>query len=104
MNATTLTSSKVLARVAIDELGTLSEQIKQLEARAKELKEFLANEFGEGNTLGGNFMVKITLSERKTINGTNLAKELNAPADIVAKHTKVSAVITVRTDRVNELA
>jgi hypothetical protein len=104
MNATTLTSSKVLARVAIDELGTLSEQIKQLEARAKELKEFLANEFGEGNTLGGNFIAKITLSERKTINGANLAKELNAPADVVAKHTKVSAVITVRTDRITELA
>jgi hypothetical protein len=104
MNATTLTSSKVLARVAIDELGTLSEQIKQLEARAKELKEFLANEFGEGSTLGGNFIAKITLSERKTINGANLAKELNAPADVVAKHTKVSAVITVRTDRITELA
>ena len=103
MNATTQSSLRVLNRVAIDELGSITEQIKQLEARAKELKDHLANEFGEGTTLGVNFVVKVKLSERKTINGTNLAKELNAPADVVAKHTKVSAVITVSTERVTEV-
>jgi hypothetical protein len=103
MNATTQSSLRVLNRVAIDELGSINEQIKQLEARAKELKDLLANEFGEGATLGVNFIAKIKLAERKTINGANLAKELNAPAEILAKHTKVTAYITVATERVTEV-
>ena len=104
MNASTQPSFAVLATAAIDELGTINEQLKVLEARAKELKEHLANTFGEGATLGGEFVAKVSLTDRKTINGANLAKELNAPADIVAKHTKVSAVITVKTERVTQVA
>ena len=104
MNAITNTSVAALATAAIDELGTLNEQIKVLEARAKELKEHIANNFGEGATLGGEFVAKVTLTERKTINGANLAKECNIPAELVSKHTKISAVITVKTERVTVVA
>jgi len=88
----------------VDELGMINEQIKLLEARAKELKAAVANEFGEGATLGHDFVCKITLSQRGTLDGKGLAAELNAPEELIQKFTKITSVITVKTERVQVVA
>jgi hypothetical protein len=88
----------------VDELGLINEQIKMLEARAKELKEVVANEFGEGATVGQNFVCKISLSQRKTLDAKGIVSELAVPADVVERFTKISSVITVKTERVQIVA
>ena len=88
----------------VDELGSINEQIKALEARAKELKEVVANEFGEGATLGRDFVCKITLSQRATLNAKGIVEELAVPQDVVDRFTKISSVITVKTERVQQVA
>ena len=88
----------------VDELGLINEQIKTLEARAKELKEVVANEFGEGATVGQNFVCKISLSQRKTLDAKGIVSELDVPADVVERFTKISSVITVKTERVEIVA
>ena len=88
----------------VDELGSINEQIKALELRAKELKEVVANEFGEGATLGRDFVCKITLSQRATLNAKGIVEELAVPQDVVDRFTKISSVITVKTERVQQVA
>lgn len=88
----------------VDELGSINDQIKALEARAKELKAHVANEFGEGATAGNEYVAKVTLSQRGTLDGKALAAELGATAEQIAKFTKVSSVITVKTERVAHVA
>lgn len=104
MNATTQISVAALATAAIDELGTINEQIKALEARAKELKAHVANQFGEGAIAGSEFFAKVTLSQRNTLDGKSLAAELGATAEQVARFTKTTSVITVKTERVTPVA
>ena len=88
----------------VDELGSINDQIKALEARAKELKAHVANEFGEGATAGNEYVAKVTLSQRGTLDGKALAAELGATAEQIAKFTKISSVITVKTERVAHVA
>ena len=88
----------------VDELGLINEQIKLLEARAKELTATVANEFGEGATVGQNFVCKISLSQRKTLDAKGIVEEMHVPADVVERFTKISSVITVKTERVEIVA
>lgn len=88
----------------VDELGSINDQIKALEARAKELKAHVANEFGEGATAGNEYVAKVILSQRGTLDGKALAAELGATAEQIQKFTKVSSVITVKTERVAHVA
>jgi predicted phage-related endonuclease len=88
----------------IDELGSINEQIKALEARAKELKAEVANQFGEGAVAGAEFSAKVTLSQRNTLDGKALAAELGATAEQIAKFTKVSSIITIKTERITHVA
>jgi len=84
----------------VDELGSINDQIKALEARAKELKAHVANEFGEGATAGHDYVAKVILSQRGTLDGKGLAAELGATAEQIQKFTKTTAIITVKTERV----
>jgi predicted phage-related endonuclease len=104
MNATVQTLHTALTQNVVDELGSLNEQIKMLEARAKELKDDLANSYGEGSFAGSQFSVKVTLSQRNTLDGKGLAAELGATAEQLKKFTKISSVITVKTDRITQVA
>jgi len=87
----------------VDELGSINEQIKALEVRAKQLKDAVANEFGEGATLGRDFVCKVILSQRATINAKGIVEELEVPQEVVDRFTKISAVITVKTERVQHI-
>lgn len=88
----------------VDELGSINDQIKALEARAKELKATVANEFGEGATAGHDYVAKVILSQRGTLDGKGLAAELGATAEQIQKFTKVSSVITIKTERIQHVA
>lgn len=88
----------------VDELGSINDQIKALEARAKELKAHVANEFGEGATAGNEYVAKVILSQRGTLDGKGLAAELGATAEQIQKFTKVSSVITIKTERIQHVA
>ena len=79
-------------------------EIKALESRAKELKAHVANEFGEGATVGNEYVAKVTLSQRGTLDGKGLAAELGASAEQIQKFTKISSIITVKTERVTQVA
>ena len=102
-NETEMKTNKQITSV-VDELGLINEQIKALEARAKELKAVVANEFGEGATAGKQFVCKISLSQRKTLDAKGIVNELQVPADVVDRFTKISSVITVKTERVEIVA
>jgi uncharacterized protein (UPF0335 family) len=84
----------------IDELGALNEQIKVLEARTKQLKADIADQYGEGNFVGQGYTVKITLSQRETVNAKKLIELCKIASDDVVKCTSIAAVITVKTDRI----
>ena len=88
----------------VDELGSINDQIKALEARAKELKAHVANEFGEGATAGNEYVAKVILSQRGTLDGKGLAAELGATAEQIQKFTKISSVITIKTERIQHVA
>jgi predicted phage-related endonuclease len=88
----------------VDELGSINDQIKALEARAKELKAHVANEFGEGSTVGNEYVAKVILSQRGTLDGKALAAELGATAEQIQKFTKISSIITVKTERITHVA
>jgi predicted phage-related endonuclease len=100
MNAVNQALIAALTNSVVDELGNINEQIKALEARAKELKEHLANSYGEGAFAGAQFSAKITLSQRNTLDGKALAAELNATPEQLKKFTKVTSVITVKNETI----
>ncbi len=79
----------------IDALGYLLAEIADLEAKAELLKNEIKNE-GEGHYEGKLFKACVTLSQRNTIDHKAVYKALNASADLLAQHTKSTAVITLK--------
>ena len=49
----------------IDELAQLDQRVKSDTARCKELKDQIANEYGEGKHRGAVFGVRVTIEQRK---------------------------------------
>ena len=78
----------------VDQLGMLLAQIADLEAQAEVIK----NEFKqqEGHIEGNLYKACVTLSQRKTVDNKAVFAEANVPADLIEKHTKTSAVITLK--------
>ena len=82
---TTSTSLKI-----VDELGALLDQIELLTEQAEGLKNQLKL-LGKGTYAGDLYVTTIKhTEEKKSTAWSAVAKELNAPADLVAKHTKVT--------------
>lgn len=79
----------------IDAMVALDKQIKELEKKLVAAKADIANKYGEGEHKGGTYSVLVTLSQRSTVAWKKVADEAKTPLDIIAKHTKTSAVITV---------
>lgn len=78
----------------IDKLGMLLAQIADLEAQAEEIKTKLKQ--NEGIVEGNLYKSCVTLSQRKTVDNKAVFAEANIPADLIAKHTKTTAVITLK--------
>lgn len=79
----------------IDAMVALDKQIKELEKKLVAAKADIANKYGEGEHKGGTYSVLVTLSQRSTVAWKKVADEAKTPLDIIAKHTKTSAIITV---------
>lgn len=79
----------------IDAMVALDKQIKELEKKLVAAKADIANKYGEGEHKGNTYSVLVTLSQRSTVAWKKVADEAKTPLDIIAKHTKTSAVITV---------
>jgi len=78
----------------VDQLGMLLAQIADLEAQAEVIKNKLKQQ--EGHIEGNLYKACVTLSQRKTTDNKAVFAEANIPADLIAKHTKTTAVITLK--------
>jgi hypothetical protein len=78
----------------VDQLGMLLSQIADLEKQAEAIKNELKQ--NEGHIEGNLFKACITLSQRATVDNKAVFAEANVPAELIAKHTKTTAVITLK--------
>ena len=78
----------------VDQLGMLLAQIANLEAQADVIKNQLKQT--EGHTEGNLFKACVTLSQRATVDNKAVFAEANVPAELIAKYTKTTAVITLK--------
>ena len=80
---------------AIDELGMIQAQIAELEAKAKKIADDIKNQ-GEGHYEGNLFKGCVTLSQRATVDNKAVFAAANVPAELIAKHSKTTAIITLK--------
>ena len=78
----------------VDQLGMLLAQIADLEKQAEIIKNQLKQT--EGHTEGNFFKACVTLSQRATVDNKAVFAEANVPAELIAKYTKTTAVITLK--------
>jgi hypothetical protein len=78
----------------VDQLGMLLAQIADLETQAEVIKNELKQQ--EGHIEGNLYKACVTLSQRKTVDNKAVFSEANVPAELIEKHTKTSAVITLK--------
>jgi hypothetical protein len=86
--------------VAIDTLGSLMAQIAELTKQADAIKDELkerASISGEKSFEGASYKATYSESNRSTVDWKAIAKELNIPVDLIAKHTKSTAVYSIKT-------
>jgi len=84
----------------VDELGVLIAQIKDLEAQAEAIKnQFKDIASADGQTVFEGTLFKATYIEanRSNIDWKAIAAEYNIPADAIARHTKTTAVFSIKT-------
>lgn len=78
----------------VDQLGMLLAQIAELEAQAETIKNELKQQ--EGHIEGSLYKACVTLSQRATVDNKAVFKAANVPAELIAAHTKTTAVITLK--------
>ena len=78
----------------VDQLGMLLAQIADLEKQAEIIKNELKQT--EGHVEGNLFKACVTLSQRATVDNKAVFAEANVPAELIAKYTKTTAVITLK--------
>lgn len=86
--------------VQIDTLGSLMAQIAELTKQADKIKEELkdrASISGEKVFEGATYKATYTESNRSTVDWKAIAAEMSIPADLIAKHTKSTAVYSIKT-------
>ena len=86
--------------VKIDTLGALNAKIAELTKQADAIKDELkdvASMSGQKVLVGASYVAAYTESNRSTVDWKAIAKELNIPADLIAKHTKSTAVYSIKT-------
>ena len=86
--------------VKIDTLGALNAKIAELTKQADAIKDELkdaASLSGQKSFEGASYKATYSESNRSTVDWKAIAAELNIPADLIAKHTKTSAVYSIKT-------
>lgn len=79
----------------VDKLGMLMAQIAELEAQANAIKDEIKNE-GEGYYDGDLFRANVSLSQRAVIDNKGVFADAHVPAEIIEKHTRTTAIITLK--------
>ena len=79
----------------IDRLAIIDRRIKELTAQAKELKDDVANIYGEGKHRGEKYGVTVTLCKTATVDYKALLADLGVSEETVAKYVKHGASIRV---------
>ena len=91
---------RTLDLTQVDELGVLLAQIATLTAQADAIKDNLKDIASAGGPTvfsGALFKATYVESNRSTVDWKALAAEYNIPADAVARHTKTTAVFSIKT-------
>lgn len=91
--------NEVLNTTDIDTLGAILANIATLEARAEEIKKALkerASLSNEKHFDGQIFRATYSESNRSSVDWKAIAAKLAIPADLIAAHTKTTAVYTVK--------
>jgi hypothetical protein len=78
----------------IDTLGDLLARIDELQAQADLIKDQLKN-LGEGVRVGDHYTSEVKLYQRTTVDHKGVYAELSVPAELIAKHSKSTAVISI---------
>jgi hypothetical protein len=84
----------------VDELGLLLAQIADLTAQADAIKDHLKDVASAGGPIvfeGNIFKSTYIEANRSSVDWKALASEYNIPADAIARHTKTSAVFSIKT-------
>ena len=76
----------------VDTPGALLAQIKDLEAKAQAIKDQIL----DSATLPGGSKTTVVESNRQTVDYKALLLEAKVPPAMIARHTKVAAVFSVR--------
>jgi hypothetical protein len=83
----------------IDVLGGLLAQIAELTKRAEEIKDAIKDEAslsGQKVFEGGLFKATYSETNRSTVDWKAISKVLAIPAELIAEHTRTSAVFSVK--------
>lgn len=83
----------------IDRLGQLLAQIADLTKEADAIKDGLkdeANLSGAKEFLGDLFRAAYIETNRSTVDWKGVAKAMNIPAELIAEHTKTTAVFSIK--------
>jgi hypothetical protein len=86
--------------VKIDTLGALNAKIAELTKQAEAIKDELkdaASLSGQKSFEGASFKATYSESNRSTVDWKAIAAEMSIPADMIAKHTKTTAVYSIKT-------
>mgnify|MGYP003352944236 FL=1 len=79
----------------VDKLGMLMAQIADLEAQANKIKDEIKNA-GEGYYDGSLFRANVSLSQRAVVDNKAVFADAHVPAEIIEKHTRTTAIITLK--------
>lgn len=94
-----MTTTLNTAAADIDTLGAILANIAALEARAEEIKKALKEEAslsGQKHFDGQLFRATYVESNRSSVDWKAIAAKLAIPADLIAAHTKTTAVYSVK--------
>ena len=94
-------TTKLITADRVDELGALLKEIKSLTEKADAIKDDIkdfANLSGDRRFDGDAYEALYIESNVSTVDWKALAKELNIPADVIAKHTKTGARFSVKVE------
>jgi hypothetical protein len=91
-----------ITTISIDTLGTLLAQISDLTKQADAIKDMLKDQATSSVDAqkvfeGVLFKATVIPANRSVVDYKALLAELNVQADVIAKHTKISAVFSVKT-------
>ena len=99
MNAYTNIEMSAIATNEVDVLGALLAQIKDLTDQADAIKDGIkdsASAGGDKVVTGALFKATYSETNRSTVDHKALLAELGATAEQIARHTKTTAVFTVK--------